>query len=52
MRQFLILNRTLIALSLVITPLEVAYVMKCLPHGKVVGPDGINNRILYLLVYH
>ena len=32
--------------SLVITPLEVESIMKCLPLGKAVGPDGINNRIL------
>lgn len=32
--------------SLVITPLEVESVMKSLPLGKAVGPDGINNRIL------
>ena len=31
---------------LVITPLEVESIMKCLPLGKAVGPDGINNRIL------
>ena len=27
--------------SLVITPLEVESIMKCLPLGKAVGPDGI-----------
>ena len=32
--------------SLVISPLEVESIMKCLPLGKAVGPDGINNRIL------
>ena len=32
--------------SLVIIPLEVESIMKCLPFGKAVGPDGINNRIL------
>ena len=32
--------------SLVITPLEVESIMKCLPLGKAVSPDGINNRIL------
>ena len=32
--------------SLVITPLEVESTMKCLPPGKAVGPDGINNQIL------
>ena len=32
--------------SLVITPLEVESMMKCLPLGKAVGSDGINNRIL------
>ena len=32
--------------SLVITPLELESIMKCLPLGKAVGPDGINNRIL------
>ena len=31
---------------LVITPLEVESIMKCLPLGKAVGPDGINNQIL------
>ena len=49
MYQSLILNRTLITLSissLVITPLKVESIMKCLPLGKAVGPDGINNRIL------
>ena len=33
-------------LVLVITPLEVESIMKCLPIGKAVGTDGINNRIL------
>ena len=32
--------------SLVIAPLEVESIVKCLPHGKAVGSDGINNRIL------
>ena len=31
---------------LVITPLEVDSIMVCLPLGKAVGPDGINNRSL------
>ena len=32
--------------SLSLTPLEVESIMKCLPLGKAVGSDGINNRIL------
>ena len=35
--------------SLVITPLEVESIMKCISFGKAVGPDGINNRILQQL---
>ena len=33
--------------SLVITPLEVESIMKYLPLEKTVGPDGINNQILW-----
>ena len=32
--------------SPIITPLEVETVVKCLPLGKDVGPDGINKRIV------
>ena len=33
--------------SLVITPLDIESIVRCLPLGKPVGPDGINNRILW-----
>ena len=33
--------------SLVITPLEVESVMKCLPLGNAVGPDGIKYQTLW-----
>ena len=33
--------------SLVIPPLEVESIMECLSLGKTVGPDGINNQILW-----
>ena len=32
--------------SLVISPVEVSFILKSLPLGKASGPDGINNRIL------